>query len=259
MTPLITAAVLYGGLSILWAVSVKLKDASLVDPFWGISFMVIGWTTALQTGLSPGKVLQVGVLSLWALRLFSHLMPRFLRHSEEDPRYQAFREKYGPERYWWVSYFQVFLLQGSLAMLVAAPIWVGTLATEPDAIGFWQALGAGIALLGIATEAIADRQLTAYRADRSPDKPRVLDTGLWRYSRHPNYFGNAVLWWGLGVMVLDHPWGGLALLGPALMTFLLVKVSGVAMLDAQLSRTRPGYKDYMARTSGFVPWFPKQS
>ena len=240
MTVLITACVLFTGLSVLWFISVQLKDASLVDPFWGISFLVIALSTVLQTGFSPGKGLMLAAVILWALRLFSHLMPRYMAHPEEDPRYQAFRQKYGPERYWWISYFQVFILQGTLALLVAAPLMVAGSAALPDSIGVWDILGAGVFLIGTATEAIADRQLSTFRADKSPNKPRVLDTGLWRYSRHPNYFGNALLWWGLGLMALDQPWGWLALLGPALMSFLLVKVSGVAMLDAQLSRTRPG-------------------
>ena len=257
MTLLITAAVLFTGLSLLWAVSVRLRDASLVDPFWSISFLLIAFSTVLQTGFSPAKILMLAAVGLWALRLFSHLMRRFLAHPEEDPRYQAFRQKYGPERYWWVSYFQVFILQGTLALMVAAPLVVAGGAPTPDPIGLWDILGASVFLLGTATEAIADRQLARYRADKSPDKPRVLDTGLWRYSRHPNYFGNALLWWGLGLMALDQPWGWVALLGPALMSYLLVKVSGVALLDAQLSRTRPGYKEYMERTSGFVPWFPR--
>jgi steroid 5-alpha reductase family enzyme len=259
MTLLITAAVLVSGHSVNWLIPVLLKDASLVDPFWSISFWVIALSTVLQSGFSPGKGLMLAAVALWALRLFAHLMPRFLTHKEEDPRYQAFREKYGPERYWWVSFFQVFLLQGTLALRVSAPLQVAGSASLPDPIGFWDILGVSIFVIGTATEAIADHQLNTFRADSSPDKPSVLDTGLWRYSRHPNYFGNALLWWGLGLMALDQPWGWLALLGPALMSFLLVKVSGVALLDAQLSRTRPGYKEYMARTSGFVPWFPKDA
>ena len=258
MTLLLTAGVLFSGLSVLWAISVRLKDASLVDPFWSISFLVIAVSTVVQTGFSPAKGLMLAAVALWALRLFSHLMQRFLAHPEEDPRYQAFRQKYGPERYWWVSYFQVFLLQGTLALLVAAPLQVAGSAALPDPIGPWDVFGASVFLVGTAFEAIADRQLAAYRADSSPDKPTVLDTGLWRTSRHPNYFGNALLWWGLGLMAVDQPWGWLALLGPALMSYLLVKVSGVALLDAQLSKTRPGYKAYMERTSGFVPWFVKE-
>lgn len=258
MTLLITAGALFTVLTVIWAVSVRIKDASLIDPFWSISFLIIAGSTVIQTGFSSAKGLMLAAVTLWALRLFSHLMRRFLAHEEEDPRYQAFRQKYGPERYWWVSFFQVFCLQGALALLVSAPLQLAGSAPLPDPIGLWDILGASVFVIGTATEAIADRQLAAYRADTSPDKARVLDTGLWRYSRHPNYFGNALLWWGLGLMALDQPWGWVALLGPALMSYLLVKVSGVAMLDAQLSKTRPGYKEYMARTRGFVPWFPKE-
>lgn len=259
MTLLVTAGILFTGLTGLWAVSVRLKDASVIDPFWSVSFVVIAFSSVFQSRLSPAKILMLCSVCLWAVRLFVHLMRRFLAHPEEDPRYQAFRTRFGANRYWWVSYFQVFLLQGALALLVAAPLQVVGRASLPDPIGFWDMFGAAVALLGTCVEAVADWQLTRYRADASPTKPKVMNTGLWRYSRHPNYFGNALLWWGLGLMAVDQPWGWMAMLGPLLMTFLLVKVSGVAMLDAQLSKTRPGYKEYMERTSGFVPWFPKDA
>ncbi|MCO4763905.1 MAG: DUF1295 domain-containing protein [Myxococcales bacterium] len=257
MTLLITAAVLLAVQTVLWAVSVRLKDASLADPFWSISFLVISVSSVLQSSVSPAKILMLVAVSFWAVRLFTHLMRRFLAHPQEDPRYRAFRARFGPERYWWVSFFQVFVLQGALALLVAAPLVVAGGAAAPDPISLWDLAGTAVFVLGALTEAVADGQLAKYRADVSTGKPTVLDTGLWRFSRHPNYFGNALLWWGLGLMAVDEPWGPFALLGPALMSYLLVRVSGVAMLEAQLSRTRPGYKAYMERTSSFVPWFTK--
>ena len=237
----------------LWLVSVFRRDASLIDPWWSISFLLVTVHTALATGLTPGKWLLLGMVATWALRLWLHLLLRS-RGKPEDPRYAAFRQRYGAARYWWVSYFQVFLLQGALALFISAPLQLA--ASAAGAITPLAIAGLVVFGVGLTFEIVADAQLQAFRDDPSK-RGKVLDTGLWRYSRHPNYFGEALLWWGFWLTALGLPLGLFTVLAPALMTFLLLKVSGVAMLDEHLSRTRPGFADYMRRTSGFLPRPPR--
>ncbi len=250
------AALVLALLVVLWLVSVRKRDASIVDPWWSMLFLLITANTITQTGFTPGKTLLLVLVAAWALRLWLHLLVR-ARGQAEDPRYAAFRERFGPERYWWFSFFQVFLLQGCLALFVSAPLQLAGAAPWPDGLTLLDGVGALIFGLGFGFEVVADRQLDAFRRDPSR-RGQVLDTGLWRFSRHPNYFGEALLWWGFGLCALDQPLGWVALAGPLLMTFLLVRVSGVSLLDAHLRSTRPGYADYIERTPGFVPWRPRR-
>jgi steroid 5-alpha reductase family enzyme len=254
------AALVLAMMTALWAASVVRKDASIVDPFWSVGFLLVTAHTALRTGLTPGKTLLLAMVAAWALRLFVHLLLRS-RGKPEDPRYAAFRARFGPERYWWFSFFQVFLLQGALVVVISAPLQVAGAAAAPDPVSAFDLAGLALFAAGFAIEAVADAQLASYRAAKARGGPAapgpVLDTGLWRYSRHPNYFGEALLGWGFWLASLDAPWGWATALAPALMTFLLVKVSGVAMLDAHLAATRPAYADYMRRTAAFVPLPPR--
>ena len=250
------AALVFALMTILWIVSVRLRDASIVDPWWSIAFLLVAAHTVLRTGITPGKALLLAAVAAWALRLWLHLLLRSLGRPE-DPRYAAFRAKYGPERYWWFSYFQVFLLQGALVVFISAPLQLAGAASSPDPVSITDLLGLGAFLTGFGIEAVADAHLARYRRARAASGPGapgpVLESGLWRFSRHPNYFGEALLWWSFWLLALDAPWGWATVFAPALMTFLLVKVSGVAMLDAHMAAKRPEYAEYMRRTSGFVP------
>ena len=254
------AALVLALMTLLWAVSVRLRDASLVDPWWSIAFLLVAANTALRTGVTPGKALLLAAVAAWALRLWLHLLLRSLG-KPEDPRYAAFRARYGPERYWWFSFFQVFLLQGALAVVISAPLQLAGAAPAPDPVSTADLLGLALFAAGFGIEAVADAQLARYRKTRAAGGPGapgpVLDTGLWRFSRHPNYFGEALLGWGFWLFALDEPWGWATVFAPALMTFLLVKVSGVAMLDAHLAAKKPEYAGYVKRTSGFVPLPPR--
>ncbi len=254
------AAVVLALMTALWIVSVRLRDASIVDPFWSMAFLLVAANTALRTGLTPGKALFLAAVGAWALRLFLHLLLRSLG-KPEDPRYAAFRARFGAERYWWFSFFQVFLLQGALVVVISAPLQVAASAPAPDPVSAFDVAGLLLFAAGLAIEAVADAQLARYRRARAAGGPAapgpVLDAGLFRYSRHPNYFGEALLSWGLWVMCLDAPWGWATVFAPALMTFLLVKVSGVAMLDAHMAAKKPEYATYMKRTSAFVPLPPR--
>lgn len=239
----------------LWVVSVRRRDASLVDPWWSIGFLLVTAHTAARTGLTPGKTLLLALLSVWAVRLWAYLLLR-ARGRGEDPRYAALRQRWGPERFWWVSLFLVFGLQGALIGLISAPLQLAAAAPAPDPIGAWDLGGAALFAVGFVWEALADAQLAAFRRDPAR-RGQVLDTGLWRWSRHPNYFGEALLQWGLWMCALDRP-GGLVCVGaPLLMTWLLLRVSGVTMLDAHLLSTRPGYAEYVRRTPAFFPRPPR--
>ena len=238
----------------LWGVSVRRRDASIADPFWGPGFLLVTLTYVVAHGaLTPRGILVLGAVSAWATRLGAHLLARNRSHGE-DPRYAAMRAHHG-SRFWWVSLFTVFWLQGALLWVVSLPLLAAATSAAP--MGLWDAFGGGIFLLGFLTEAVADAQLVRFRADPA-NRGTVLDRGLWRYSRHPNYFGDAVLWWGLYLVGVGGG-GWWAFPGPLLMTFLLVKVSGVALLERTLIDARPGYADYVRRTSAFVPWPPRRT
>ena len=245
------AALVVALMTVLWLVSVSLRNASIVDPWWSIAFLLVTAHTVARTGWSPSKPLLLAMVATWAIRLWLHLLVRSIG-KPEDPRYAAFRASYGPERYWWVSFFQVFLLQGVLVVLISAPLQLSAAAGPEDPITPFDVAGLIVFTAGFMIEVLADAQLQAFRRDPAR-AGTVLDTGLWRWSRHPNYFGEALLWWGFWLCALDQPFGWATLPAPALMTFLLLRVSGVTMLDAHLSSTKPGYAEYVRRTSGFLP------
>jgi steroid 5-alpha reductase family enzyme len=242
--------------SVLWLVSVVRRDVSIIDPWWSIAFLLVTAHGALATGLGVAKIALLALVALWAIRLWLHLLVRS-RGKGEDPRYAAFRVRYGAERYWWFSFFQVFLLQGSLAFVISAPLQVSASAPAADSISLTDWLGFALFVVGFGFETVGDAQLLSFQ--RNPlMRGRVLDTGLWRYTRHPNYFGECLLGWGFWVCALDQPYGLATVFAPILMTFLLLKVSGVAMLDAHLSSSKPGYRDYIERTSAFFPRSPRR-
>lgn len=241
-------------LALVWAASVRARDVSLVDRFWGPGFAVAAWTWLVSYGaLTPRAFLLAALVTVWGARLGWHIGRRNAGHGE-DARYAAMRAK-SPASFWWTSLFTVFALQALLLTLVALPLWA---ALRPDAPRTLQPLDwAGVALwaAGFAFESIGDAQLAAFKRDGA-NRGKVMDRGLWAWTRHPNYFGDALLWWGLGLFALSTSGAWWTLAGPLLMTFLLVRVSGVALLERAMS-TRPGYAEYAARTSAFFPLPPR--
>lgn len=239
----------------VWAASVPLRDASLADRAW--PFFIAAPAAFYVWRLGGGDPRQLAMLALvllWAVRLGLHITVRNWGHGE-DRRYQAIRARNQPH-FALKSLWLVFLLQAALAWIVGLPL----LAVSGGA-GWtaWDTLGAAVALGGWATEAIADAQLSRFKRDPG-HHGRVMDRGLWRYSRHPNYFGEACFWWGIGLMGLaGGGWAGAwCLASPVLMTFLLLRVSGVALLEKDIGERRPAYRDYIERTSAFIPWPPKR-
>jgi steroid 5-alpha reductase family enzyme len=246
--------VIAGFMTLLWIISVFIKDASIVDPFWGFSFVLINVYYTYTFGIHGiEQLVLLLMVTLWGLRLSIHLWIRN-KGKGEDFRYQQFRKDYGENRYWWISFFQVFLLQATLAWLVSAPLFAINKDTGNNHIGVLELAGIIIWFVGLSFETIGDYQLTRFKSDPS-NKGKLLTTGLWKYTRHPNYFGDAAAWWGFGIFGLAAG-GYINFLGAILMTILLVRVSGVMLLEKSLVNTKPGYAEYVARTSAFIPWFP---
>lgn len=246
---------------LLWALAVTIRDVSFIDAFWAFGMMLLAWGSAWQAGIEGGHAkLLLGLTSLWGLRLAIHLARRWMREGQ-DPRYARILAATMEKRGWsWAkaALLTVFLTQAPLLFITCLPAQIGIWASGGDSVGILGWAGAAAALTGIAFESIGDAQLHAFR--RNPaNKGRVLDTGLWRYTRHPNYFGDALTWWGMWIVVLDIGWQPAlaSLIGPAFLTFTLIKWSGKALLEKGLHKTRADYAAYVARTSGFVPWPPK--
>lgn len=232
--------------SVLWAISVPLRDASIIDMFWGPLFVVVAWVLLPASGLELRPYLLTLLVTLWGLRLAFHLIARNLGGGE-DARYRHWRERAGPN--WWLeSYYRVYLLQGGIALLVASPIVA--VFYRPDGFSLVHVIGVLVWAAGFVFELVADVQLTQFKA-RPENQGRILDEGLWGRSRHPNYFGDAVQWWGLGLVALT-PETWWALLGPAVMTAVFLGLSN-DVLESGMSRRHPEYADYVRRTPRFFP------
>jgi steroid 5-alpha reductase family enzyme len=242
-------------MSVLWLLSLRLRDASIVDPFWGTGFVMVAWLAALGAqGTSARRLLALALVTVWGLRLSLHLLVRN-RGRGEDPRYRAMRARSGA-LFPVVSLFTVFAFQGALLWVVSLPLQVAIALPGPSSLGPLDLVAAGLWALGFLFEAVGDWQLVRFRRDPA-NRGQALESGLWRYTRHPNYFGDAVQWWGFGLLGLAAgAWW--TLVSPAAMTFLLVKVSGVALLEKDIAERRPGYRDYVRRTNAFFPWFPRE-
>jgi steroid 5-alpha reductase family enzyme len=240
---------------VTWLISLAVKDASIVDIIWGFGFVVVALVSAIVgEGFADRRWILLGLVGVWGLRLTGYLAWRNLGHGE-DSRYVAMRRKWG-DRFWWVSFFQVFLLQGVLMWVVSLPVQLAATAAEPDSFGPLAYLGAAVWTVGFLFETIGDAQLARFKAD--PDnKGHVMDHGLWRYTRHPNYFGDFCVWWGIFLIAAETGPGRWGIVGPVVMSVLLMRVSGVTLLEKTIGKRRPGYAEYAARTSAFFPRPPK--
>jgi steroid 5-alpha reductase family enzyme len=237
---------------LVWLASLMLRDVSIVDVFWGLGFVVIAFLTFFLTGdFTSRKGLLLALTSVWGLRLAAYLAWRKIG-TPEDSRYRTMREAIGP-RFWLVSLFVVFGLQGLIMNVVALPVMAGQLDSSP--LSSWAVLGVGLWTVGLLFETIGDYQLARFKANAN-NRGKVMDRGLWRYTRHPNYFGDFLVWWGIYFAALGEGTGWTAI-GPMVMSFLLLRVSGVTLLERSLQRCKEGYADYMARTSAFFPWPPR--
>ena len=242
-------------MSILWIISVIKTDASIVDPFWSLGFILAAAFYLVRTGGTESRQNLLFVLVLiWGLRLSLFLLRRNWGKGE-DYRYQDFRKRFGEQRYWWFSFFQVFLLQGFLQWLISAPLLGAMYYSRDNSLNLLDLLALSVWIIGFSFEAGGDYQLARFKADPA-NRGKVLSSGFWRYTRHPNYFGDSAVWWAYGLFAIAAgAW--LTAAGSVLMTYLLIKVSGVAMLERSLKDKKPEYREYIRKTSAFLPWFPK--
>ncbi|GAB2853683.1 DUF1295 domain-containing protein [Actinocorallia aurea] len=249
-----TVAVLMG---VTYALGVRKGSHALIDITWGAAFSAVALVSlALSSGHGdPVRRWTVAAMTVfWGLRLAVHLGRRNW-NAEEDPRYTELLSAAPPGRRNRYSLRKVYLPQGSSVLLVSLPVQVAMCQESAPGPFLW--LGAALWAVGLAFEAVGDRQLAAFKADAA-NRGRVLDTGLWRYTRHPNYFGDAVVWFGLFFAACDEPLGWLTVVSPLAMLWFLTRVTGVSLSDARMAARKPGYRDYMDRTSAFVPLPPRR-
>lgn len=256
VTLLTTLAVVLTALAALWALSVRLRDVSIVDPFWGTGFAIVAGVSLGLNQPPSDRGMLIGLLTItWGVRLSVYLLWRNWGHGE-DRRYQAMRAYQG-SRFWWLSLFTVFWLQAAILWFVSLPVQAVAVARDAPPLGWLDAFGGGLFLLGLGFEAVGDWQLARFKHDPT-NQGRVMDRGLWRYTRHPNYFGDACVWWGLYLIAAA---GGAwwTFLSPLAMTALLLKVSGVSLLEKTITERRPEYAAYQARTNAFFPGLPRRA
>jgi steroid 5-alpha reductase family enzyme len=253
----IVGLVVLGLMTLLWLLSLALKNSSIVDIFWGTGFVVTAWVAFLLTpgGFVMRKLLLAALVTIWGLRLSLYILWRNWG-KPEDFRYQVWRKEAGAA-WWWRSFFKVFLIQGVLLWIIAAPLLAAQISAQPDHLIWLDAVAVFVWVFGFFFEAAGDWQLARFKADAA-NKGKVLRTGVWRYTRHPNYFGDATQWWAYYLIALAAG-GWWTLFSPIIMTGLLLRVSGVTLLEKTLKETKPGYREYAETTSEFIPWFPRKA
>lgn len=254
---LVCGAIILGLMTLLWLLSLALRDSSIVDIFWGAGFVIVFWTaTFLVHGpLAARHILLGTVATVWGLRLSLYIFSRNAGKGE-DFRYAAWRQEAGSS-WWWRSFFKVFFLQGFLIWIITIPLIAAQTGDTTNPLKCLDYTGAALWLVGFIFEAGGDWQLARFKSNLE-NKGKLLITGLWSLTRHPNYFGDAAQWWGFYLIAAsaDAFW---TIFSPILMTFLLMRVSGVVMLEKTLKDSKPGYEEYIDRTSAFFPWFPRST
>ena len=231
---------------------------TFIDAFWGLGLAGLGVATFVQADGSPARMqLLTGLAVLWGVRLGVHILARWRREGP-DRRYVKILDRAQAQglSYARAAWIRVFQLQAVILWVVAMPVQLGQMSSTPPAIGLLGGLGAALAVFGLAFETLADHQLTRFKANPE-NRRKVLDTGLWRYTRHPNYFGDLCVWFGLWLIAAETTLGLFAVVGPLLLLVLFVRFSGGRTYETRLTHHRPGYADYIARTSPLIPWPPR--
>ncbi len=237
----------------LWIGSILCRNASIVDAFWGFGFVLVAWTTFWMTEPQQRSVLLPALTTIWGMRLSLFLTWRNWG-LPEDFRYRSMRDKHGT-RFWLVSLLTVFVLQGLVMWIVSLPLQTARAMKEGTTV--LVVIGVLLWLIGILFEGVGDWQLARFRSVAG-NKGSVLNRGLWRYTRHPNYFGDFCVWWGLFVVCVQHGAPVWSVVGPVVMSILLMKFSGVALLEKSLKKAKPDYAEYVAATNAFLPWLPRK-
>ena len=254
----INFGVAIGSVLLLWVISILIRDVSIIDMFFAVIILAITVVSfLLGDGADDRKLLLLALVGLWATRITVHLIKRNWGHGE-DVRYTKLRSWVNDERsFIWLSLRKVFLLQGVVLWLCSIPVQVAMVYATPATLGWIAIVGSALWLLGFLFEWIADQQLKRFRSDENK-KGTVLNTGLWRYSRHPNYFGELCVWWGIFLVACDNPVGLLTIIGPLVYSYLVINITGQRTLDKKLAREKPGYQEYMDTTSGLIPMPPRK-
>jgi steroid 5-alpha reductase family enzyme len=249
---MLASAVAIAGLMIAaWLVSLALRDASIVDIVWGLGFVFVAWVSfAAADGSSARQWLVVVLTTVWGLRLAAYLAWRNIGKGE-DYRYEAMRRRYGA-RFPIVSLYLVFGLQGMLMWVVSLPVQASQVPNTPSGLVALDFIGIAVWCVGMFFETVGDLQLARFKADPA-SSGKVMDRGLWQYTRHPNYFGDFCVWWGMYAIALSTGDAWWSIAGPLVMSILLLRVSGVTLLERHMAKRRPGYDDYVQRTSAFFP------
>ncbi len=255
-------ALLAGIIFLLWRYACVIGDVSFIDAFWGFGMVLMAWSSWLFIGMPGGRALLLLCLtSLWGMRLSVHLIRRW-RAEGPDARYaRIIGGQMEAKRWSWnkSALLMVFALQAPLLFITCLPAQLGIMGqVGAGDIGLLAIIGTFAAGVGIAFETIGDAQLHRFKRDPN-NTGKVLDTGLWRYTRHPNYFGDFLTWWGIWLIAAQAGmWVALAsIIGPIFLSFTLMKWSGAPLLERGLKKRRTGYEDYIRRTSGFFPWPPR--
>ena len=248
--------IVFSLMTLVWLLSLALKNAGIVDIFWSIGFILISAFSYLRLeNATWQQSLLFTLVLIWGLRLSLHIFIRGLGKGE-DRRYAAWREEHG-KNFWWVSAFLVFSLQGIIMWLVSAPLQVSFYFPSVNDFNLFAIAGLLLWFFGFIYETTADLHLFLFKRKKE-NEGKLLKTGLWKYTRHPNYFGEALVWWGFFLIAANQQFGLWTLFAPVLMTFLLMKISGVAMLDRFMKKSNPKYIDYIKSTNAFFPG-PKKS
>lgn len=254
-TSVLAAAFIFLYMTGWFLVGILMKRNDVADFAWGIGFILVAFLTMMFTpseSFDRGHLVTI-LVAIWGSRLSYHIFKRNFG-KPEDKRYAAWRLAWGK---WFLvrSYLQIFVLQGVLLLLIASPVIIINTLRGGSALTVFDVMGLLIWIIGFAFEAIGDRQLKKFISNPE-NKGKIMTTGLWKYTRHPNYFGEVTQWWGLWVIALSVPFGGVGIIGPLTITFLILKVSGVPMLEKSFEG-RPDFEDYKKKTNAFLPWFPK--
>lgn len=245
---------LFGFMTVAYVVSLLRRRNDVADVAWGLGFMLVAWLTWL---MQPAQTLRativVALITIWGVRLAWHIFQRN-QGKPEDYRYLAWRKEWG-NWFYLRSFLQVFMLQGFLLLIISLPVMAAISSSQTSLTGL-DLLGVIVWLIGFGCESLADAQLKRFKAEQHP-KGTILQTGLWRYSRHPNYFGEVTQWWGIWLLAAAVAGGAWTIIGPLTITFLILKVSGVPLLEAKMAQN-PAFAEYKRRTSVFIPWFVKK-
>ena len=253
---LLNLAAVVAMMGIGWIISLIYRNVTIVDSLWGLGFVLIAWMTfSLSEGYVARKTMIAVMVTLWGLRLSIYLSLRNWGKGE-DPRYGLWRKDSG-DNFWIVSLFKVFLLQAVFMWCISLAPQFGQFSPTPNDLTWLDIIGLSVWTGGFLFESIGDWQLARFKSNPE-NKGKVMDKGLWAYSRHPNYFGEFLVWWGLFLVTFATPGNWWTICSPLIVTVVLLKMTGIPLTEKTIGKTRPGYRQYIERTNAFIPWFPKK-